>query len=329
MLTCSYSCFYLLIRPDLYHVPIAASCMFTAAGLWFYLGGLNRERKKALLFAAGSFCLALTAGCRPQFLLFAFLAIPLFWEEIFKKRSLFSPKGAVQTAALVLPYIVVAAGIMYYNAVRFGSPFDFGAAYSMTSNDMTHRGFNWERILYGLWYFLFQPPTMEADFPYLKSAAIETGYLGKMVSESCFGGILACSMLTWPLFTLPSGFRRRKAGDNSAQPGRRQACMGLAAVSALTAAMICAVDATGAGILQRYSSDISFGLFLAAAIALFAAAEWAMAKGVYGAFESWLKAAVLLHAAFLFLILINTDSSVNLLSGNPVLYYTIQAAMRW
>lgn len=319
MLTAGSSYFYLLLRPDLYHVPIAASLMFTAAGLWLYLAGLNREKYKALWFGAGSLCLALTAGCRPQFLLFAFLAVPLFWEEVFTKRTLFSKAGFLKTAALLVPYAVVAAGIMYYNNLRFGSPFDFGAAYSMTSNDMTHRGFNLERIFYGLWYFLFQPPRMEASFPYLRSASIETDYLGKMVSESCFGGIFACSMLTWPVFCLFS-LRKRLAKRKAA---------GFAAVSTAAALFICAADATGAGILQRYSSDMAFGLFLAAFPALLAAAEWAREKGIYAVFLSWLKAAAVLHTAFLFLILINTDSSVNLLLGNPSLYYTLQAALRW
>lgn len=319
MLVGSYSCFYVLIRPDLYHVPIAASCMFTAAGLWLYLAGLNREKKKAVFYGAGSLCLALNAGCRPQFLLFSLLAAALFWEEVFKRRTLFSKKGALQTIALAAPYAVVAAGIMYYNAIRFGSPFDFGAAYSMTSNDMTHRGFNLERILYGFWYFLFQPARMEGNFPYLRSASIETDYLGKMVSESCFGGIFACSMLVWPLLLL--GRLQKKLS------GRKIA--GFAALSAAVALMICAADATGAGILVRYSSDVSFGIFLAAVPALFMLAVWAEEKGMTAAFLIWLRTAIVLHAAFLGLLLINTDSSVNLLRGNPSLYYSIQAMLRW
>lgn len=70
----------------------------------------------------------------------------------------------------------------------------------MTSNDMTHRGTNLERILYGIWYFLFEPMQLEGKFPYLQSASIATDYLGKLVTESWFGGIFACSMLTWGIF---------------------------------------------------------------------------------------------------------------------------------
>lgn len=319
MLVGGYSYFYLLIRPDLYHVPIAASCMFTAAGLWCYLAGLNRNRGKVILYGAGSLCLALTAGCRPQFVLFALLAVPLFWKEVFEKRNLFSKKGVFQTAALAVPYIAVAAGLMYYNAIRFGSPLDFGAAYSMTSNDMTHRGFNLERILYGMWYFLLEPARLEASFPYLKSVSIETDYLGRMVSESSFGGIFACSMLVWPALALCKRKRRLVSGE----------AYWTGVLSALVALVICAVDATGAGILQRYSSDISFGLFLAALFGLFGLSEWAAKKGIYGAFLAWLKAALLLHLAFLMLVLIQTDGSTNLLTGNPTLYYKICAMLRF
>lgn len=319
MLVGGYSYFYLLIRPDLYHVPIAASCMFTAAGLWCYLAGLNRNRGKAALYGAGSLCLALTAGCRPQFVLFALAAVPLFWKEVFEKRNLFSRKGAFQTAALAAPYIAVAAGLMYYNAIRFGSPLDFGAAYSMTSNDMTHRGFNLERILYGMWYFLLEPARLEASFPYLRSASIETDYLGRMVSESSFGGIFACSMLAWPALALCKRKKRLVSGE----------AYWTGVVSAFVALAICAVDASGAGILQRYSSDISFGLFLAAVFGLLGLSEWAMEKRIYGAFLTWLKAAVILHLAFLMLVLIQTDGSTNLLTGNPSLYYKICAMLRF
>ena len=317
MLTGSYSLFYLLIRPDLYHVPIIASYMFTAAGIWAYLRGLDCEKGKTAWYAFGSACLALTAGCRPQFLLFSLLAVPMFWKEVFRTRSLFSKKGAGRTLALVLPFAAVGAGLMYYNAIRFGSPFDFGASYSMTSNDMTHRGFNFSRIFYGLWYFLMEPPRMEAAFPYLMSAAIETDYAGRMVSESCLGGIFACSLLSWPVFCLLCpGFWKKEKGIKTA------------AVSAGVSLFIAAADATGAGILQRYSCDISFGLFLAAVFCLFLLAQQAREKKVYGAFVCWLKAAVLLHVGFLFLVLIQTDGSFNLLTGNPSLYYSIQAMLR-
>ena len=319
MLVGSYSMFYLLIRPDLYHVPIAASTMFATAGLWMYLAGLNRP-KKAVGYAFGSFCMALTAGCRPQFILFAVLAVVLFWERVFVKRELFSKKGWRQTAALVVPYVLIAAGLMAYNVLRFGSPFDFGASYSMTSNDMTHRGTNLERILYGIWYFLFEPMQLEGKFPYLQSASIATDYLGKLVTESWFGGIFACSMLTWGIFLLG---RLKKNGVLSKE------LTWFCCVSLAAALVIGCVDANGAGILIRYGCDVSFGIFLAAVVAVLGAAKAARQKKVYGLYVAWLKAAIFFQAAVLFLILVNKDGSINLQTGNPALYETIRAALRF
>lgn len=76
--------------------------------------------------ACGSLCMALVAGCRPQLLLLSFGALFLFWPDVFRRRTLFSKRSILQTAALCAPYIIVAAGIMYYNWVRFDSVFDFG-----------------------------------------------------------------------------------------------------------------------------------------------------------------------------------------------------------
>lgn len=320
MLVGSYSMFYLLIRPDLYHVPIVASAMFATGGLWLYLAGLNRPKKAVGLYAFGSFCMALTAGCRPQFILFAALAVVLFWERVFVKRELFSKKGWRQTAALVVPYVLIAAGLMVYNALRFGSPFDFGASYSMTSNDMTHRGTNLERILYGIWYFLFEPMQLEGKFPYLQSASIATDYLGKLVTESWFGGIFACSMLTWGIFLLG---RLKKNGVLSKE------LTWFCCVSLAAALVIGCVDANGAGILIRYGCDVSFGIFLAAVVAVLGAAKAARQKKVYGLYVAWLKAAIFFQAAVLFLILVNKDGSINLQTGNPALYETIRAALRF
>lgn len=327
MLVGSPSLFYLLLRPDLYHVPIIASCMFTAAGLWGYLAGMRRERGKEAYYAWGSLCMALTAGCRPQFLLFSLLAVPLLGKEWFSfsgkrdegKRVPPLRVDIRRLSAFVVPYLAVGAGLMYYNALRFGSPFDFGAAYSMTSNDMTHRGVNLERILYGMWYFLFQPPQLEAQFPYLQSAAVQTDYMGKMVFESWFGGIFACSLLTWPVFLLHR--MGRQFADRSA--------FWMAVMSVGVAVAICAVDASGAGILQRYGSDVSFGIYLGAVPALLAGERWARRQKMESAFCLFLKTACLLHVAFLFLVLIQDEGSVNLLTGNPVLFYRIQAALRF
>jgi len=71
LLAFAYPLFYMQLRPDLYHVPIAASCMFTFLSLWLILLGKRLENWKVSLWGAGALCMALNAGCRPQFLIFS------------------------------------------------------------------------------------------------------------------------------------------------------------------------------------------------------------------------------------------------------------------
>ena len=103
--------------------------------------------------------MALVAGCRPQMELFAFLAVPIFWPRYIGQKRLRSRAGAGEAAAFLLPVVLVAAGLMWYNAARFGSPFDFGANYNLTGNDMTQRGFNAVRIGPAVFTSLFERPS--------------------------------------------------------------------------------------------------------------------------------------------------------------------------
>ena len=350
---------YLVSRPDLYHVPVMAANMFTAAGLWLWLRGLNRKKGRCAAFAAGSLCMALVAGCRPQQLLFSLTGIPLFggYFGLGKARG---PKTAPETvraahpvrtahpvqavsreaaplsreaaplsreaaplsreaapllreaALLLLPYLLVAAGIMCYNAMRFSSPFDFGAAYSLTNNDMTHRGTNLSRILYGIYAFFLQPPRFEGVFPFLQTSGLENAYMGKMVSEFLYGGILAAQPLCWCLALFPA-YRKRIFGGQAA---------GVLVCALAASFVIGGFDANAAGILQRYTADMAFGIALACGLmlsGLFQAAERGSASFRTGVL--FLRAALTAHAVYAFLIVFACADSVNLKNYGRLLYY--------
>ena len=66
--------------------------------------------------------MALVVACRPQFLVFSLLAFPLFWRKFITSRYITTRKGMREFACLVLPYMIVALGVMAYNYARFGSP---------------------------------------------------------------------------------------------------------------------------------------------------------------------------------------------------------------
>ena len=161
--------YYLLHRPSVYEYAILCGAAFVLWALWQWLCAANTpvNRRKALTFhlAFGSLCMALVAGCRPQMVLFAALALPILWPRYITEKRLCTRRGAGEAAAFILPVVLVAVGLMWYNAARFGSPFDFGANYNLTSNDMTRRGFAVGRIAPAAVTFLAGIPGVQTVFP--------------------------------------------------------------------------------------------------------------------------------------------------------------------
>lgn len=250
-------------RPDFYSLPIMAACAFTAWGLRLWLGGLWDGKKRLLFYAAGSLCMALAVGCRPQSVLLSAVALPLFLPQFFGKAAKGRGGKVRELAVLAAPYVAVAAVIMAYNAARFSSPFDFGSAYNLTTNDISRRGFVFARLGQGAYTYLFQPPVFTSAFPFLQSAEIATYYAGDTYSEFCFGGLIACQPLLWSLFALP------RAGKTLRQTQLWAFVLTLVAVGAA----LVAVDAEGGGLLQRYYTDFGPTFYLAAAVIVFALLE--------------------------------------------------------
>lgn len=252
---------------DMYHVPIVSGLTLTVLGLaiMLYASTIGEKWTKkpvgtGLLLFFGALCLALVAGCRPQMVLGSFLLIPIFWDKVFKERKLFSKEGAPQTVFFVLPYVAVAAFLMYYNYARFGSAFDFGANYNLTTNDMTVRGFRLARIPLGIFTYLFQPPSVHAEFPFFHSPYVFTSYQGTTIKESMAGGVFITNCFLLAVFLIPKAKEYLK----------KMGMLPFVLMSAVFGVVIAIADAQMAGLLERYTMDFNW-LFFMAAIVVFAA----------------------------------------------------------
>ncbi|HIY82674.1 MAG TPA: cytochrome C oxidase Cbb3 [Candidatus Rubneribacter avistercoris] len=251
---------YLLKFPTFYSLPIALGLAFSVWGLYFWTCGRSSARPEKW-YLAGSLCMALVAGCRPQLLVLSLVAFPLFWRSFIAERRLLTPRGAREFACLIAPYLVVAAGLMWYNRARFGSFTDFGANYNLTVNDMTKRGWNVGRLAPALFAYFLQPPSATGVFPFLQAAPFETTYMGQTIKEVTFGGILACLPVLW---ILP--FSKRILQLRIRQRATRTIA-GVIVVLLFGGVVVALADAEMAGILQRYFADFSF-MFLAAVVLL-------------------------------------------------------------
>lgn len=257
---------YLLKFPTFYSLPIACGLMFSVWGLYFWMCGRD-ARKRSLFFALGSLCMALVAGCRPQLLLLSLLAFPLFWRPYITERRILTKKGFKDVVALLLPYVIVAAFIMGYNYLRFGSFADFGANYNLTVNDMTQRGWVFGRIAPALFAYFLQPPDAVGVFPFIQPVEFASTYMGQTIKEATFGGILWCYPVLWVIF-----FARPLLSLRNAQRSTKT-ITGVICLLLFSGIAIAIVDAEMAGILQRYYADFSFMFFAAVVLLVFIANE--------------------------------------------------------
>lgn len=322
---------YIMFTADLYSVPIIAGLMFTVWGLALWLTGLQykSEKAEALCYLAGSLCMALVAGCRPQMLMFSSLFAAVFYERVIKERKLFNEESIGRSIALVIPYAVSAAGIMYYNYIRFGSVFDFGATYSLTSNDMNHRNTGLSGMLLGLMTFLFNLPEINGIFPFIHSRELDYttfGYIGRLTTEFMLGGIITTNVLTWVI----------------ALTGRFKAVLKekkltlFIMLSLISALVIGLADAAGAGMLERYTADMALGIMLSSSVMLFVLTEYTYIEYnelsvLNNALEpmkltlTFIKAGFIFELIYSLLVKCNTASGITLLQYNPELFYKIRA----
>lgn len=257
---CVFCCgvMYLLKFPNFYSLPIACSLALSVWGLYFWMRGRSREKKR-LNYFVGSACMALVLGARPTLVILSLVAIPLFWRTYITKKRITTCVGVQEFICLIAPYIIVAMFLFVYNYLRFGSFFDFGANYNLTVHDMTRRGLSFGRILPALFAFFIQPPNVNGVFPFVQECVFSTTYVGQTVREATFGGIFATLPILWFLLCSTSVIRLRNSQRNT------RTVSGVIFALIFGGTLLAIMDAEVAGILQRYFADFTF-LFIAAAV---------------------------------------------------------------
>lgn len=239
--------------PKIYSLPILASLSFSLLGLGLWLLARKQETLKKWMLICGSLCIAFNLGCRPQFVLVALFAFPIFWHDI-KEGLFFSRRGMCNTACVILPFIFVGIAAMYYNYIRFDSFFDFGATYNLTGFDMVHRSYALARIPLGIWMYLFQPLNITPNFPFMRQIDNPEMFTGQTIMEPYFGGFFAFAPAA--LFVLAFGCAYKEM--------KNIGLFGLNMVMSSFAILIIAVDTEVASITSRYFGDFAWLLLIVA-----------------------------------------------------------------
>jgi hypothetical protein len=196
----------ILMRSDsMYYIVYYYALVFALGGMCCFITCYDevKERVVPWRIALGGFLMAMTVTARPQVLLSVIAIVPLLWELTFKKRALFSKKGAVATLSLIIPVAAVACFQMWYNYVRFDSVFEFGANLQLTVNDVLNRKSGFMEFMSSAYLMLFSGMQTDIAFPFIRAQDIAYGWrLGVGTHDMGpvqFGGLFSKYIILWAL----------------------------------------------------------------------------------------------------------------------------------
>lgn len=280
--------------PRIYPIPILSSLFFCFTGLALWLKGKRAYEQSgkmnSLFLILGALSIAATLGCRPQYVLCAVLAFPLFWREI-RDGQFFSIKGASNTAAVILPFILVAVPICYYNYVRFGSIADFGASYNLTGADMTSYRFCLPLILVRCLEYLLLPLSVFESFPFIAAINETQPFSFLWTNEPFYAGFFVLCPAALFVFVLVLR-RGRAAARNWGLLPMIYVMLGLSAVVLMVISYV-------SGVTMRYFSD--FGWLLGLAVILL---FWSCTNYKHGRFNAGLVSVIRVDVIFALLVFV-------------------------
>ena len=286
---------YNALSPDLYSEPITLGLACSIWGIALIIRSIQNSKISITTSCLGSFLLACTMLCRPQLLIFGLIAIVIATKHIAQNKVIL--KNNVRALLLACLPVALIAGITgAYNSLRFGSPLDFGANYNLTTNDMTHRGWNFNRLPLALYAYLIEPPAFSISTFGFLPVNLDNDYLGTTISQEMYGGILTLTPIL--LFAIIVHFAKPRNDSERVHPPSIMLFL-------LCAIGIAAFDANGAGILMRYFNDFGLLLSVAACLEYLAFSEKSPVLEDAKHLDSYPQNYVVLHRCFIITILIS------------------------
>jgi len=195
----------LLAGADVYQVSISCGymlMMLTLAAIWC---ALHRPEQRCRWLMVASVTYGLAVGARPSLLLGAvILLVPVIqsWREPRKLSALLAAVG---------PITLIGLGLMVYNALRFGSPFEFGLRYQLaTDRPQTGQHFSLHYLWFNWLVCFLEPARWSRPFPFVHEIVMPPAPAGHGLVEFPFG-VLTNIPFVWLALAAPLAWRERPA----------------------------------------------------------------------------------------------------------------------
>jgi hypothetical protein len=238
---------------DVYNVQMISAIGCSMAFVFFAFRAMRTKgvvpRCVLLVFAA--LALGLTVMSRPSVALMCLAVVPLFIEFLVKSKKAEWKKTLATVGSFVVPLAICAGFVMWYNAARFSSPFDFGEKYQLTVNDISQNTFEINFIFSSIYSYFFHPFWVSKEAPYFIMNGTQTLFPGaRYVYGEHYVGAFAFIL---PALTML--YSRIMRSDK--EQGKRDITRNAFAICTVALSLIIAyVDFCKGGTNMRYMFDI-------------------------------------------------------------------------
>ena len=317
-ITACTGAYYCMEFSDKYFVAVASAQCYIALTLWLGLWGIAVKKKlwKCLLFAGSGLALALTVASRPSVAISAAVLLPFFFGILFRKSETIASR-MTQAFSFAVPLVAGLGGVMAYNAMRFGSPLDFGATYQLTVSNVNANHLRLSLLPASFFHYFLQIPQMRSSFPYFETNCDHLRNYGAYVyMEGVFSALMNPFAMAGFLL-MPTAYKRTLAGFRQGVTNRqRSVALALCFIVPIITAWM---DFCMGGLNLRYICDITPLLFIGCVIVLLRTTD--VKKKMY---RYILTVILCLLSAFLIWVMLAGLRDCMLLRRNPSYYDTMR-----
>jgi tetratricopeptide (TPR) repeat protein len=201
---------------NIYEVAITCGFAFTMLTLAAIWRAMHEPKQGALWLLLASLAYGLAVGARPS-LLFGviILLIPVVrtWHRASDQVQYRQP-GLLFLAA-VIPAMLIGAGLMLYNDLRFDNPFEFGWHYQLNEvyRPPAAKPFNLHYFWFNFRDYFLEPLRWNGQFPFLQTVSLPpapSGYNPQV--ETALSGIPFTYPLVLLVLAVPLAWKNRPMG---------------------------------------------------------------------------------------------------------------------
>ena len=243
-----------------YYLPLIASFgwlgAFTAFACYGYQAG--KPWKRIVLFALCGLSVVMLVLSRPNAALLAMaFGAPLFLRILLDKNLSARQRFLESALPFLIPILMGAAGIMYYNAIRFGSVFEFGTSYQLTESDIRYNSVTPGLHHFGsmLYHYFAESFVYTEFFPFLRFTTEKCVDFGNYLYQEYSAGLLQMPLNLGIFLLIPAVFTRSSSSDRKGLLKKQTGVLVLLAALALGY-----LDFMLGGIHIRYVCDLTLAL---------------------------------------------------------------------